>query len=165
MNSSFGPETWLSMIDSFLDCELRNECAGHALALSDSINGSHESDESVPRNVKKGRADVVFDLLNTPNDLGKVMNEVKKAKIQLWELIHCLPEVIREPPETMNDPPEAVKCWCHAFLKLAPCLRKLAPCLLKLASCLLRLTPCFLKAGAMPFKADAIPFKADSTPS
>src|SRR5205814_9065838 len=104
MNSSFGPETWLSMIDSFLDCELRNECAGHALTLSDLINGSHESDESVPRKVKKRRAEVVFGLLNTPNDLGKVMNEVRKAKIHLSDLIHCLPEVIHEPPDTMNDP-------------------------------------------------------------
>ena len=44
-----------------------------------------------PRKVKKGRAEVVFDPLNTPNDVGKVVNDVGKAKIYPWGLINYLP--------------------------------------------------------------------------
>ena len=60
-----------------------------------------------PRKVKKGRAEVVFDRLNTPNDVGMIMNDVGRVKIYPWELIHDPPEAEIYPWGLIHYPPEA----------------------------------------------------------
>src|SRR5213079_910164 len=76
-----------------------------------SRDGGQRGSCAMPRKVRQGRAEVVFDPPDTPNDVGKVMNDLGKAKIYLLGLIHYPPEVIHDPPDSVNDPSEAEKCW------------------------------------------------------
>ena len=48
-------------------------------------------------------------------DHGGFLNDLRKAKINLGELIHDPPEVIHDHRDTVNDRYRVVKCWCHAF--------------------------------------------------